>query len=35
MAAGIELKFKDTDRIFRNGTKNPLTLKQEIEKRLN
>mgnify|MGYP003576996865 CR=1 FL=1 len=31
---GVELKFKDTNRIVRIGTKDPLTLKKEIEKRL-
>lgn len=31
---GIELKFNDTNRIIRIGTKNALTLKREIEKRL-
>jgi hypothetical protein len=31
---GVELKFNDTDRIIRIGTKDPLTLKREIEKRL-
>jgi hypothetical protein len=31
---GVELKFNDTERIIRIGTKDPLTLKKEIEKRL-
>jgi len=31
---GVELKFNDTNRIIRIGTKNSLALKQEIEKRL-
>ncbi|MGV3587775.1 MAG: hypothetical protein ACO1OF_12280 [Adhaeribacter sp.] len=31
---GVELKFNDTDRIIRIGTKDSLTLKKEIEKRL-
>jgi hypothetical protein len=30
----VELKFNDTDRIIRIGTKDPLTLRKEIEKRL-
>jgi hypothetical protein len=31
---GVELKFNDTNRIIRIGTKDSLTLKKEIEKRL-
>jgi hypothetical protein len=31
---GVELKFDDTNRIIRIGTKDSLTLKKEIEKRL-
>lgn len=31
---GIELKFNHTDRLVRIGTKDPMKLKQEIEKRL-
>lgn len=31
---GVELKFNDTGRIIRIGTKDSLKLKQEIEKRL-
>lgn len=31
---GVELKFNDTKRIIRIGTKDSLTLKNEIEKRL-
>lgn len=31
---GVELTFNDTDRIIRIGTKDSLTLKKEIEKRL-
>jgi hypothetical protein len=31
---GVELKLNDTDRIIRIGTKDPLTLKKEIERRL-
>ena len=31
---GVELKFKDTSRIIRIGTKDSATLKREIEKRL-
>jgi len=31
---GVELKFNDTDRIVRIGTRDSLTLKKEIEKRL-
>lgn len=30
---GIELKFKNTDKTIRIGSKNPETLKKEIEKR--
>ena len=30
---GIELKFKNTDKIIRIGSKDPETLKNEIEKR--
>lgn len=30
---GIELKFKNTDKIIRIGSKDPETLKKEIEKR--
>ena len=33
-SAGVELKFKDTKRMIRIGTKDSLTLKKEIEKRL-
>ncbi len=33
-ADGVELKFNDTDRIIRIGTKDSLVLKNEIEKRL-
>ena len=33
-ADGVELKFNDTNRIIRIGTKDSLTLKKEIEKRL-
>ena len=32
--AAIELKFKHTNKVFRIGSKDPLKLKQEIEKRL-
>jgi len=32
--AAIELKVKHTNRVFRIGAKDPLKLKQEIEKRL-
>jgi hypothetical protein len=32
---GVELKFSDTIRVIRIGTKDALNLKQEIEKRLN
>jgi len=31
---GVELKFNDTGRVIRIGTKDSLTLKKEIEKRL-
>ncbi len=31
---GVELKFNDTDRIIRIGSKDSVTLKKEIEKRL-
>jgi hypothetical protein len=31
---GVELKFNDTTRIIRIGTRDSLTLKREIEKRL-
>jgi hypothetical protein len=31
---GVELKFKDTERIIRIGTKDSSNLKKEIEKRL-
>jgi hypothetical protein len=31
---GVELKFNDTNRIIRIGTKDSLALKKEIEKRL-
>ena len=31
---GVELKFADTNRVIRIGTKDALNLKQEIEKRL-
>src|SRR5690606_21779514 len=31
---GVELKFNDTDRIIRIGTKDSLRLKQEIDRRL-
>jgi hypothetical protein len=31
---GVELKFNDTDRIIRIGTKDSVTLKKEIEKRM-
>jgi hypothetical protein len=31
---GVELKFADTNRIIRIGTKDSLTLKKEIRKRL-
>jgi len=31
---GVELKFNDTDRIIRIGTKNSLALKKAIEERL-
>lgn len=31
---GVEIRFRDTSRIIRIGTKDPLTLKKEIEKRL-
>lgn len=31
---GVELKFNDTDRIIRIGTKDSSTLKKEIKKRL-
>lgn len=31
---GVELRFKDTNRIIRIGTKDPVTLKKEIEKRI-
>lgn len=33
-SAGVELKFKDTGRIVRIGTKDSLRLKKEIDKRL-
>jgi hypothetical protein len=32
--SGVELTCNDTNRIIRIGTKDPLTLKKEIEKRL-
>lgn len=31
---GVELAFKDTDRIIRIGTKDPVTLRKEISRRL-
>jgi hypothetical protein len=31
---GVELKFNNTDRVIRIGTKDSVTLKKEIEKRL-
>ena len=31
---GVELKFDDTNKIIRIGTKDSLILKKEIEKRL-
>ncbi|QMU28068.1 hypothetical protein [Adhaeribacter radiodurans] len=31
---GVELKFNDSDQIIRIGTRNPLLLKNEIEKRM-
>jgi hypothetical protein len=31
---GVELKFKDTDKVIRIGTKDPVKLKEQIEKRL-
>lgn len=33
-SAGVELKFRDTSRIFRIGTKDSAILKREIESRL-
>lgn len=32
---GVELRFKDTNSVIRIGTRQPLKLKEEIEKRLN